>query len=145
MGERGYLSSVAGSLAEALYAQGRLDEARQLTEEAQAATVPGDIDAQVRWRAAMAKLLARRGQFPAARRLADEAEALVSPTSWAALKAQVLMTKAEVNQLAGARDRAAASLRAALRIYQDRHVAPLIDQVTAALASLTDHPGTKPA
>ena len=73
------------------------------------------------------------------------AEALVSPTSWAALKAQVLMTKAEVNQLAGARDRAAASLRAALRIYQDRHVAPLIDQVTAALASLTDHPGTKPA
>jgi tetratricopeptide (TPR) repeat protein len=145
MGERGYLSSVAGSLAEALYAQGRLDEARQLTEEAQVATVPGDIDAQVRWRAAMAKLLARRGQFPAARRLADEAEALVSPTSWAALKAQVLMTKAEVNQLAGARDRAAASLRAALRIYQDRHVAPLIDQVTAALASLTDHPGTKPA
>jgi hypothetical protein len=50
------------------------------------------------------------------------------------------MTKAEVNQLAGARDRAAVSLRAALRIYQDRHVAPLIDQVTAALASLTDHP-----
>ncbi|HEX7267759.1 MAG TPA: AAA family ATPase, partial [Streptosporangiaceae bacterium] len=145
MGERGYLSSVAGSLAEALYAQGRLDEAQQLTEEAQAATVPGDIDAQVRWRAAMAKLLARRGQFPAARRLADEAEALVSPTSWAVLQAQMLMTKAEVNQLAGARDGAAASVRAALRIYQDRHVVPLIEQATATLASLTDRSGTKPA
>jgi len=38
-----------------------------------------------------------------------------------------------------------ASLGAALRIYQDRHVAPLIDQATVALASLTDHSGTKPA
>jgi hypothetical protein len=55
------------------------------------------------------------------------------------------MTKAEVNRLAGARDQAAASLRAALRIAQDRHAAPLIDQAKAALASLTDHPGTKPA
>jgi hypothetical protein len=28
MGERGYLSTIAGKLAEALYAQGRPDEAR---------------------------------------------------------------------------------------------------------------------
>jgi hypothetical protein len=38
-GERGYLSTVAGVLAEALYAQGQLDEAQQLTEEAQEAAV----------------------------------------------------------------------------------------------------------
>jgi tetratricopeptide (TPR) repeat protein len=145
MGERGYLSTVVGYLAEALYAQGRLDEAQGMTEEAEAATGPSDIDAKARWRAIRAKLLARAGQFPAARRLAAEAEALVSPTPWAALKVQVLMTKAEVNRLAGARDQAAVSLRAALRIAQDRHAAPLIDQAKAALASLTDHPGTKPA
>jgi tetratricopeptide (TPR) repeat protein len=64
MGERGYLSTVAGSLAEALYAQGRLDEAQRMTEEAEAATGPDDIDAHARWRTTRAKLLARRASSP---------------------------------------------------------------------------------
>jgi len=145
MGERGYLSTIAGALAEAVYLQGRLEEAQRLTEEAQAAAVPDDFDAQARWRATRAKLLARYGQFPAARQLADEAIALVSRTSYAVLQAQTLMAKAEVNRLAGARDQAEASLRAALRIYEDRHALPLAEQAQAALASLTGQPGTKPA
>jgi tetratricopeptide (TPR) repeat protein len=145
MGERGYLSTVAGRLAEALCAQGRLDEAQQMTEEAQAATSPGDIDAQARWRTARARILARRGQFPAARVLLDEADALVSPTSWAALQAETLLARAEVDRLAGAPEQAAASLRAALRISQDRHATPLADQVAAALASLADDSSARPA
>jgi tetratricopeptide (TPR) repeat protein len=145
MGERGYLSSIAGRLAEALYAQGRLDEAQQMTEEAQAAAAPDDLDAQARWRAARAKVLARSGQFLAARILLDEAAALISPTSWAALQAQILMAKAEVNRLAGAPEQAEASLRAALRIYQDQHAPRLADQTTAALASLIRDPRAKPA
>jgi tetratricopeptide (TPR) repeat protein len=144
MGERGYLSSVAGSLAEALYAQGRLDEAQQMTEEAQAAATPSDIDTQARWRSARAKVLARSGQFPAALTLLDEAEALVSPTSWATLQAEIPMARAEVDRLAGAAAQAEASLRAALRTYQDRHATPLADQAAAALASLTDD-SAKPA
>ena len=86
-----------------------------------------------------------RGQFPAARRLVDEAETLVSPTSRAALQAGILMAQAEVDRLAGAPEQAKASLRAALRIYQDRHATPLADQAAAALASLTGHPRTRPA
>jgi class 3 adenylate cyclase/tetratricopeptide (TPR) repeat protein len=145
MGERGFLGTVAGWLAEALYEHGQLDEARQMSEEARVAAAPGDIDAQARWRAAQAKVLARSGQFPAARALLDEATALISGTSWAALQAQILTAKAEVNRLAGAPDKAEAGLRAALRIYQDRHATPLVDQVTAALASLTGHRNANPA
>jgi tetratricopeptide (TPR) repeat protein len=145
MGERGPLSSVAGRLAEALYEQGRLEEAQQVTEEAQAAAAPGDIDAQARWRAPRAKVLARAGQFPAARALLDEAAALVSPTSWAVLQAEILMARAEVDRLAGTPEQAAASQRAALRIYQDRHATTLADQAETALASLTDHPSAKVA
>ncbi|MBV8431087.1 MAG: hypothetical protein JO244_07995, partial [Solirubrobacterales bacterium] len=144
-GARGLLSTVAGMLAETLYAQGRLDEAQQMTEEARAVTAPDDIDAQARWRAARAKVLARGGQVPAARTLLDEAEALIAPTSWAVLQAEILMARAEVDRLAGAPEQAEASLRAALRIYQDRHATPLADQVAAALASLTGHPSAKPA
>jgi class 3 adenylate cyclase/tetratricopeptide (TPR) repeat protein len=145
MGDQGYLSTVASWLAEALYAQGRFDEAQQMTEEAQAVAAPDDIDAQARSRAARAKVLARRGQFPAARTLLDEAAALVSPTSWATLQAEILIARTEVDRLAGAPGQAEASLRGALRIYQDRHATPLVDQATAALASLTGQPNAKPA
>jgi class 3 adenylate cyclase/tetratricopeptide (TPR) repeat protein len=143
IGEQGYLSTAAGLLAEALCAQGRLDEARQMTDEAQAAATPGDVDAQARWRAARAKVLARSGQFPAAQTLLDEAAALVLPTSWAALQGGILMARAEVDRLAGSPERAAASLRAALRIYEDRHATALADQATAALANLTSHRSAK--
>ena len=64
MGERGYLSTIAGILAEAVYRQGRLDEAQRLTEEAQALAAADDFDAQSRWRATRAKVLARSGQSP---------------------------------------------------------------------------------
>jgi hypothetical protein len=81
----------------------------------------------------------------AARTLLDEAAALVSSTCWAARQAEILMSRAEVDRLAGAPAQAKASLRAALRIYQDRHATPLADQAAAALASLTGHPSAKPA
>ena len=51
-------------LTEALYAQGRPDEARQMTDEARAAAAPDDVDAQTRWRAVRAKTLANGCQFP---------------------------------------------------------------------------------
>jgi hypothetical protein len=61
-----------------------------------------------------------RRPVPAARALVDEPTAMVSPASWATLHAQVLMARAEVDRLAGTPEQAEASLRAALRIYQDR-------------------------
>jgi tetratricopeptide (TPR) repeat protein len=145
MGERGYLSSALGKLAETVYRQARLDEAQQLTEEAEALAPADDYDAQTRWRATRAKLLARRGQFPAARQLAEEAVALVSGTSDAVMLAETLMAQAEVNRLAGAAGEVSAGLRAALRIYQDRKAVPLAAQAKAALASLTEQPDTSPA
>lgn len=57
----------------------------------------------------------------------------------------MLAADAEVSQLIGAYDRAAASLRAALRIYQDTRAVPLAEQARAALASLTTEPRANPA
>jgi len=145
MGERGFLSSELGLLAEAVYVQGRLGEAQRLTEEAEAAASADDIAAQARWRATRAKVLARRGQLAAARRLADEAAALSSLTSYVLLQAETLVARAEVNRLAKAPGLAEASLREALRIYEDRRAVPLAEQARTALASLTAQPGTKPA
>ena len=118
------------------YALGRAGEAYRLTEEAEALAAADDLDAQVRWRITRAKILARRGQFTAARHLAGEAEALIAPTTWAECQAEILVAKAEVAKLAGARAEAAASLRAALRIYEDRRAGALAKRTRAALASL---------
>jgi transposase len=70
---------------------------------------------------------------------------ITSPMSDIQLRADILVAKAEVNQLAGDRDEAAASLHAALRIYQDRRVAPLAALAESALARLAAHPGSGPS
>jgi len=136
VGERGFRASIGALLAEAVYAQGRLAEAQQLTDEAAEIAVNGDIDAHVRWRAIGAKLLARRGQFQAARKLADEALALIPASTWVALLAEMLMTKAEVLRLAGEPEEAGDCLRQALAIYTEHHAVPLAERARSALASL---------
>ena len=136
MGERGYRASLVTSLAEAVYAQGRLDQALELTEDAEGLAAAGDLDAQARWRATRAKVLARRGQFGAATRLAEEALALIPTASHAPRLGEFLEAKAEVSRLAGAPGDAEASLRRALRLYEDRRMAPLAERARAALASL---------
>jgi predicted ATPase/DNA-binding SARP family transcriptional activator len=144
MSERRYLVTVTTRLAEALYAQGRFDEAQQLADEAQAADVP-DADA---WSGALnlrAMLLARRGQFAAARRLLAEAKARITPASSPLTQAEVLIAEAEVDRLAGAPDRAAASLHAALRSYEDRRATQLAAQISATLATIAVHTGRSPA
>jgi predicted ATPase/DNA-binding SARP family transcriptional activator len=128
MGERGFLCSLLPTLAEAEYALGRLGEAYRLTEEAEAMAAADDLDAQARWRATRAKVLAQCGQFTSARQLVREAEALIAPTTWAEGQADILVARAEVAKLAGEPAEAAASLRKALRIYQDRRAVALADQ-----------------
>jgi hypothetical protein len=70
VGEVGYLASAVPLLLEALFQQGRDEEALQLTERwrPERLTVPEDVDAQVGWRRVRAKLLARRGDLEEAER-----------------------------------------------------------------------------
>jgi tetratricopeptide (TPR) repeat protein len=143
MAEPGYRAVDVTLLAEAVYAQGRLGQALQLTEEAEAVTGADDCGAQAQWRATRAKLLARAGQFPAAARLAQEAVALIPARSDAAERAEFLVAQAEVLQLAGALDEAEASLRQALQFYERRRMVALAERTRAALASLADQPAPR--
>jgi tetratricopeptide (TPR) repeat protein len=137
MGERGWRATAAVILAETVYAQGRLDQALRLTEEAETLAAADDLEAQGHWRAIRAKVLARRGQFRAAVQLAEEAVALVPAASGSPELADFRVAQAEVLRLAGARDQAEASLRRALQFYENRRMTALAGQTRAALASLT--------
>jgi tetratricopeptide (TPR) repeat protein len=143
MGERGlYVVDLAVLLADALYEQGRFDEAQQLIDQANAEPSPASVNIT---QLTEAKLLARRGQSAAARQLVSHAEALLSPTSAPLVRADMLRARAEVERLAGTPGQAAASLRAALQIYEDRRASALAERTRAALASLTAQPDPDPA
>ena len=84
-----------------------------------------------------AKLLARDSQFTQARQVLSEAESRTSPIPSPADQASLLEARAQVERLAGNLEQAAASLRAALHIYEDRRATTLADQARSALADLT--------
>ena len=68
MGERNYLSTTAGILAEVLYRQGRYEESAELARVCRELASPGDVTSQFLWRCVQAKLLARRAPARAVRR-----------------------------------------------------------------------------
>jgi hypothetical protein len=61
------------------------------------------------------------------------------------LRANALKARAEVERLAGAPGQAAASLRAALDIYELQRAIALAGQARSALAGLAAQPGRGPA
>jgi len=137
VGELGFLSSVAPLLVEALFAQGRDEEALILTERwpPERLTVPEDADAQVGWRRVRAKLLARRGDFEEAERLGREATAIVSSTDFLDLHAHALADLAEVLRLAGKLEESAAAVQEAIRLYERKgNIAAVARLVSASVS-----------
>jgi tetratricopeptide (TPR) repeat protein len=137
MGERSYLSTRAAELAEkALYAQGKYDEAERFAELGREAGASDDIETQVRWRGALAKVLARRGDAERAERLAREAVDLAENTDFLELLGDVLADMAEVLRLAGRPDEARPVLEEALAVYERKGIVPSVERTKQALAEL---------
>jgi tetratricopeptide (TPR) repeat protein len=109
LGEKSHFSSVSHGLGNALYHQGRLEEAEQMTRECEAACRPNDIHSHVLWRSTRAKVLARRGALAEAEALAREAVELAESSDFHIAHADALMDLAEVLELAGDADGATAS------------------------------------
>jgi tetratricopeptide (TPR) repeat protein len=141
MGNRSRFAMCTVALAEALYDQGRFEEAAQM--------IGAPLDGMsptfaARVALVKAKLLARRGQVAAARRLAGEG-ALLAPAGSPLAQAMVHEASAEVERLAGAPGQAAARLRAAVEIYEDRRATALAERARTALAGLAAQPDGDPA
>ena len=98
--ELGVLSTLAGYLADALYAQGHFDEANEFTRFGEERAVLDDVASQVWWRVTRAKVLARAGDADS-EWLAREAVALAEPTDDLFLRARALLDLAETLTLLG--------------------------------------------
>ena len=101
VGERYLQSSLAGLLAEAVFIQGRWDDAETLAKETEALAAADDVDAQMMWRLQQARVSAVRGDVAAAGRLAREAVELLEPTDDVVSKIAALATLSSVVRLAG--------------------------------------------
>ncbi|HEY1563360.1 MAG TPA: adenylate/guanylate cyclase domain-containing protein [Gaiellaceae bacterium] len=120
LGERGWLSTVAGHAAEALYRLGRDEEAWQLTVKAEEAGAADDVITQMLILQVRAKLLSRRGEHAEAERLAREAVAWGEPTDALEYKASALRDLAIVLAADGRPDEALAALDQAQTLYEEK-------------------------
>jgi DNA-binding SARP family transcriptional activator len=118
IGETGHFSTIAHALANAVYRQGRYDEAEQLIEECERASGPNDVHSQVLWRSTRAKVFARRHAFDEAERLAREAVEFAETSDFLPAHADALADLAEVLALMGRPDEAAHALDGAIEIYE---------------------------
>jgi tetratricopeptide (TPR) repeat protein len=136
MGEKAYLSTTAAYLAEAVYQQGRLEEADAFTRISEETADPRDLASQIGWRSARAKILARQGQVEEAERLAGDALVLAEGTDFLDMHADALLALAEVLGGAGRSDEAAAAVEQAVELHQRKGSVVRTERARAFLAEL---------
>ncbi|HEV8545125.1 MAG TPA: AAA family ATPase [Candidatus Limnocylindrales bacterium] len=118
MGEHYYLATIAGLLAHAQVEGGGLSEAEGSAQLAQRISDPDDIEAQILWRSALAKVRASQGDGATAQQLAQEAVELARTTVDLILQADALADYAAVMQRLGRDDESGPPLQEALSIYE---------------------------
>ena len=118
MGDMGRLSTAAAFLAQAVYAQGRHEDAEYLTGVGEGAATPDDVLSHIAWRSVRAKALAQKGELPQAEVLAQEAVALAEETDGLNLHGDALLDLAEVLRAADRESDAVAAAERALSLYE---------------------------
>jgi class 3 adenylate cyclase/tetratricopeptide (TPR) repeat protein len=136
MGERGYLSTVAALLAQALFLQGRLDEAERFAGVSKEACDESDVISQMLWRQSQARVLASRGELETAKRLAHEAVRIGKTTDDIVGHGEALLDLAEILRIAGRPDEAGSALQRAIPLFQRKGVVVLEDRARAGLSDL---------
>ncbi len=133
IGERYFRSTVVGLLAHAIEAQDRSDDADAAVDLAIELTDEDDIESQILWRTARAKVRARRGDGAEARRLADEALALAADTDDIDVQGDVHADYGTVLVRLGEVDEAAAQFTLARELYARKGNVAFETAMTAAL------------
>jgi tetratricopeptide (TPR) repeat protein len=134
LGEHAFLPSVAGRLAQALYALERIDEANAWAGRAAELGASDDAWTQMLWRQVKAKVHARRGEHQEAERLAREAVAVCDETDMLDAQGEVYADLAEVLLLTGKADEAARALTQALERHERKGNVVMAERVRARLA-----------
>jgi DNA-binding SARP family transcriptional activator len=118
MGERTVLATTAAMLAQAVYAQDRLDEADALCRVSERIAAPEDVTTQALSRGVRAKVRAREGDMEEADALGREAVRLLEATDLLSARGDVLLDLAEVLRLGGRAAEAEVAARRGLELFE---------------------------
>jgi tetratricopeptide (TPR) repeat protein len=116
----GHLATLVPGLGDAVYVQGRYEEALRLAEVVERITIEGEVDAGVLWRQLRAKILARQGWHEEAEALVRDAVRRAAGTDFLDLHAHAVLAQGEVLWLAGRNQEAASAIREAIGLYRQK-------------------------
>jgi len=116
-GTKNQSAAVAGLLARVLVAQDRITEAEHFASISQRTAASKDVDSQVKWRRARARILASRHRFADAERLARQEVAVAAQTDWPDLQAETHIDLAHILRLADRPKEAHRLVHEALELY----------------------------
>ncbi len=136
MGEKGFLSTIAGLLARALYAQGELGESARFSRICEESAAPDDVSSQMLWRRSRALLLANDGDLDRAEALAREAVELGEKTDFENDHADALVDLAGILAQRGRRDDALAELEEAAGRYERKGNLPSLERARRLASDL---------
>jgi tetratricopeptide (TPR) repeat protein len=141
MGEKTFHSTVAAYLGEAVYRQGRVDEAERYSRVSEELGASDDLLNEAVWRALRAKVMAAREEFEGAERLAREAVEIAARTDWFELSAETWLTLAEVLRAAGNPAQAGPAAGEALSRYEQKGNRVGAARATELLGQCSPAPG----
>jgi tetratricopeptide (TPR) repeat protein len=118
IGELAWVSTNAGILAEAVYAQRRYEEAEEVLGAAEEVAGSDDAYSQALLRGIKAKLHAQRGRHDEAVRLGREAVGIAETTDFLFLQTFALSSLAEVLRIAGRGEEAEEALAETIRVAE---------------------------
>ena len=143
-GETGHLSTVAGQLANAVYAQGRYEEAERYTRISEETAARDDYASQILWRTVRAMAFAREGRLDDGEQLAREAVTLAEATDNIDFHGDALMALAEVLCLAERPSEAVPVIEEALHLFELKGNVVSARKARALLGELQTHPNPRP-
>jgi tetratricopeptide (TPR) repeat protein len=117
MSDSAALATTTALLAQAVYAQGRMGEARELCRTTENRAAEDDVMTQAIWRGVQARILAREGRCEEAEALAREAVALVEPTDLLSHRGDAMLDLADVLRICDRTGEAARATRDGLALY----------------------------
>jgi len=120
MGDKAFRPTTAAHLAQALFAQGRADEALRFTQISEDLGGEHDLLTQVVWRGVRSRIFAGQGRLEEAEELARQAVTMGEATDFLNTRAGALLDLAQIHHQADRYDETDAAVAEALRLFEQK-------------------------
>ncbi|MFL6033777.1 MAG: BTAD domain-containing putative transcriptional regulator [Gaiellaceae bacterium] len=137
MGDKAFRPTTAAHLSQALFAQGRADEALRFTHISEDLALDDDLLTQVVWRGVRSRILLGQGRFDEAEELAREAVTLSEATDFLNTQAGALLDLAQICHDTGRLDESNDAAAEALRLFEQKGNGVAARKVRAQLPVLS--------